>query len=180
MLALNERQRAFVFHLVDQGGANFTRAASKAGYEGDVATLQVQGSRLAHDERISEAMVEEARRRLHASSLLAVSELHKIIEDPETSRAVRLRAIQMNLNRVGLASSQTHLVKHQVTVTDADKIANIQEMARKLGMDPAKLLGSYGITIDADFEEVPNKQLTAPGQDDTDAEPDEDLEEETW
>lgn len=180
MLALNDRQRAFVYHLVDQGGSNYTRAASKAGYEGDVATLQVQGSRLAHDERIAAAMVEEARRRLHATALLAASELHKIVEDETTSKTIKLRAIQMVLNRTGLGSSQTHLVKHEVTVTDQEKIANIQEMASKLGLDPAKLLGSYGITIDADFEEIPNKQLTAPGQDDTDAEPDEDLEEETW
>ena len=34
MLALNARQRAFVFHLVEQGGSNYARAAALAGYSG--------------------------------------------------------------------------------------------------------------------------------------------------
>ena len=62
MLALTDRQRAFVFHLVDQGGMDHHRAASKAGYKGDTETLRVTGWRLAHDERIGLAMIEEAER----------------------------------------------------------------------------------------------------------------------
>src|ERR1700683_3714031 len=65
MLALNARQRAFVFHLVEQGGDGYARAAALAGYTGSDETLRVQGSRLAHDERVSRAMLEEARRRIH-------------------------------------------------------------------------------------------------------------------
>ena len=178
MLALTDRQRAFVFHLVDQGGMDHHRAASKAGYKGDTETLRVTGWRLAHDERIGLAMIEEARRRLHATAILAASELHKILEDPMTSKMLKLRGIQMVLNRTGLGSSQTHVVKHEVTVTDEQKIADIQAMAEKLGLDPARLLGSYGITIDHDASALTSgRELTIVPDD----EPDEGLEEEeTW
>jgi len=178
MLALTDRQRAFVFHLVDQGGMDNHRAASKAGYKGDTETLRVTGWRLAHDERIGLAMIEEARRRLHATAILAASELHKILEDPTTSKMLKLRGIQMVLNRTGLGSSQTHVVKHEVTVTDEQKIADIQAMAEKLGLDPTKLLGSYGITIDHDASALTSgRELTIVPDD----EPDEGLEEEeTW
>ena len=138
----------------------------------------VTGWRLAHDERIGLAMIEEARRRLHATAILAASELHKILEDPMTSKMLKLRGIQMVLNRTGLGSSQTHVVQHQVTVTDEQKIADIQAMAEKLGLDPTKLLGSYGITIDHDASALTSgRELTIVPDD----EPDEGLEEEeTW
>jgi phage terminase small subunit len=189
MLALTDRQRAFVFHLVDQGGLDHHRAASKAGYKGDTETLRVTGWRLAHDERIGLAMIEEARRRLHATAILAASELHKILEDPTTSKMLKLRGIQMVLNRTGLGSSQTHVVKHEVTVTDEQKIADIQAMAEKLGLDPTKLLGSYGITIEGTAEPaLTNGQSAVAGLTSgreltivPDDEPDEGLEEEeTW
>lgn len=150
MLALNDRQRAFVFHLVEDGGRDAYRAAAKAGYQGDPETLRVTASRLAHDERIGRAMVEEAKRRVHASVVLAVSELHNIVADPTTSKAIKVRAIEAVLNRAGMGSSQTHLVKHEVTVTDEEKIKNIRNMADRLGLDPTKLLGSYGITLDGE------------------------------
>lgn len=148
MLALNDRQRAFVFHLVEAGGMHPTRAAMKAGYAGSEESIRVQASRMVHDRRIAAAMHEEAKRRLHATTLLAVSELHRIITDESVKTAQKLTAIAMVLNRVGLPANQTHTVEHKHTATDEEQIQNIVVLANQLGLDPGRLLGSAGVTID--------------------------------
>lgn len=149
MLALNSRQRAFVFHLVEQGGSNYERAAALAGYTGSNETLRVQGSRLAHDERVSRAMLEEARRRIHATALLAASELHKVLADPATKSGQRITAAVAVLNRAGMGPSQTHIVERRGP-DQAEQIKNITEMARKLGIDPATFLGTFGVTLEGE------------------------------
>jgi phage terminase small subunit len=148
MLALTDKQRNFVFHLMEAGGTNFTRAAALAGYTGTADALASHASRLAHDEKIGRAMFEEAKRRLAASAILAVSELHKVLNDPLAKMNIKLRAIQMVLDRVGMGTSQTHVVKHEVTVSEEERLENIRDMAARLNLNADKLLGSYGITIE--------------------------------
>lgn len=154
MLALNARQRAFVFHLVELGGDSPARAAALAGYTGSNEVLRITGTRLAHDERIGRAMAEEAKRRLHSSAILAVSELHKMLNNPNTKDSIKLRVIEAVLNRTGLGTSQTHVVKHEVGPSEDEKLKNIRDMAQRLGLDASKLLGAYGVTIDGEFEEI--------------------------
>jgi phage terminase small subunit len=184
MRALNERQRAFVYALVECGG-NMTRAAAAAGYgqESDdrkkkEAAWQQAGSRLGSDPKVLAAIKEEAEKRVHSGALIAASELLKIAQDP-TSKA-QIKAITEILDRAGLISVKRVEVNHTVeNRTDQEKIDRIVAMSERLGVDPRRLLGfdpKTGIpngvdpsVVDAEFEVIhPAEEALSPA---TDAEP---------
>lgn len=157
MRKLLPRQQAFVIATLEEGGLNNARAAALAGYTGDEKSLRVTGHRLAHDEDVLAAIHEEAKRRLQSSQILAVRELLEILNAPTTSenRKDKLKAIEMTFNRVGLHATTEHTVNvtHKDLTTD-EMIKRITELAKQQDLDPRKLLGSAGVVIDAEFEEV--------------------------
>lgn len=153
MLALNEKQRAFVHALLATGGRSYTEAAIAAGYaaDGNKNVAAVTGSRLAHDPRVLEAIHEEAVARLHAGAALATSELVKIAGD--STHPKQVNAITALLDRVGIPAR----TEHKVTVESEDAksvMAEIRQLAGQLGVDPAKLIG-HNAALDAEFTEVP-------------------------
>lgn len=164
MLALNDRQRNFVVALLETGSANHTEAAAMAGYSGDRATLQVTGHRLAHDDRVLEAIREEAHRRMRSSAILASSALVEIISNREGEETKdRLKAIDMLLNRVGLHGTTEHKTTVTHTMDEKQMVARIKALAEGLGLDAKKLLGSAGVVIDAEFREVPAEETSGDG-----------------
>lgn len=157
MLALNERQRAFVTACLDLGTLNNQRAAAMAGYTGNDNTLAVTGHRLAHDLRVQEAMHEEAGRRLHSAKIMAVSQLLTLAEKA-TQDKDKLKAISMILNRTGMHETSEHkVVTRDESKTDEAMIERIQKLAGELGLDSAKLLGRHASReepIEVEFTEV--------------------------
>ena len=142
--------------MLDLGSVDHTRCAAAAGYsagpEGSSA-LRVTAHRLAHDEKIQAAIQEEARRRMKAGSIMAASVLLNIAGNP--AHKDQLKAATQLLDRSGLHA----LSEHKVTVenTPADEkamVARITELAKKLDIDPKKLLGERGIVVDAEYEIV--------------------------
>lgn len=156
MRQLNEKQRAFVIALIEMGGINYTRAALAAGYgNGNVKNAEVTGSRLAHDETIIAAIHEEAYRRLRSGAIMAVKTLLEIADDAGAKDGDRLKAVEMILDRTGLHSVTEHNLKvTRHDVTDEGMIKRITLLAQKQGLDPARLLGSAGVTVDAEFKVV--------------------------
>ena len=167
MRACNERQRAFVYNLLEFGDDNFTRAARVAGYSDpgvDSTTIRVTASRLAHDPKIQAAMQEEAKRRLHGGTILAASTLVGLAKNGDPK--VQLKAIEMILNRSGMQAMSEHKVTVEHTMNEEDMVKSIQMMAQKMGVDASALLGEAGVkmlppprqvpmdVIDADFSEV--------------------------
>lgn len=153
MLALTEKQRKFVWAMLDSGSANYTKCAAAAGYSTEsMNSLRVTAHTLAHDERIQAAIQEEARKRMTAGAIMATSHLVTIADSP--GHKDQLRAIQMLLDRSGLHS----VTEQKVSVThSADKdtlLREIAAMAREQGLDPQKLLKGYGVVVDAEFNEV--------------------------
>lgn len=155
MRGLTDRQRAFVFSLVETGG-NYSQAAKAAGYGADCATedkrasaCRARGHQLAHDPKVLAAIKEEAQKRLNSGALIAASALLEIVEDPKHKS--RLKAIEMLLDRSGLIVKQESTLNVNVSTTDAGNIARIRELSAKLGLDPKQLLGHAGVTVDADF-----------------------------
>ena len=146
MKALNERQRAFVRHLVTgkPGYGCLTRAYKLAGYgkNSKAATLSKEAHHLSRDERIISAIAEESRKVIRVGHPEAVSALFNMIRDPE--HRDHARAVAMVIDRCDPA-----VTKHSVDVThrtiDPDQEA-LEEMraARKLGATRAKLLELYG------------------------------------
>ena len=153
MLALTEKQRHFVWALAEDGGANQTRAAIVAGYEGGNGGQRVAGHRLAHDPKIRAAIQEVALAGITADVLLARAVLHEVAENRSASAGDRLKAAAMILNRGGLHEKTEHKVVVEDTRDQAALVAEIKGYAARLDLDPRKLLGQAGI-IDAEFEVV--------------------------
>lgn len=151
----SDQQRRFVTALLTLGDSNFVRAAMLAGYSApDRDLLELGAQRLAHDPRVQAAIAEEAKRRLSAGMIAAVSTVLTVLTTaPKNSD--RLKAAEIILNRTGLgeASSQTvHHVHHGES--DKGALERIKMLALKLGVDPIKLLGNAGVLIEGEAVEV--------------------------
>lgn len=167
MKNLNERQRAFVVAMIEMGGINYTRAALAAGYgNGNDESAAVQGNRLAHDENVLAAIHEEAQRRMRSGAVMAVQTLLEIANDHGAENKDRLKAVDMILNRSGLHAVTEHNVKvERHDITDEGMVKRIKLLAEKQGLDPSRLLGSIGVTVDAEFSEVePMQELQSEAQ----------------
>lgn len=156
MRNLNDRQRAFVVAMVETPDINFTRAALQAGYgNGNKESAAVQGHRLAHDQTILAAIREEADRRLRSGVIMAVQTVLEIASNPTAKEGDRLKACEMLFNRAGMHAVTEHNVKvEHKDVTDEGMIKRIKLLAERQGLDPSKLLGSAGVTIEAEFKEI--------------------------
>lgn len=168
MRALPERWQVFVMAMVMQGDkVNQTEAARIAGYSGAPDVVKVTGHHLAHDSRIQAAIHEMAVRRVRASTLMATAVLEKIAADDEAENKDRIKAAEMLLNRGGLPSrtiSEQHVT---VTVTKEQQIQEVLQLARVLGLEPKKLLGSMADVSDAEikaFEESTGTKLAPEGE----------------
>lgn len=162
MKALTPAQQRFVIAVLQLGSTNYTRAAIAAGYKQTAAKFAAY--RLAHHEKVILALNEEAKRRLQASAPMAISELVKIAEETVDGK-IKLKAIEMILNRTGHHALSEHRVDVQHSYSDPDAIARIRSLAMQLGMDPIKLLGTAGVkmddtgqVIDGEFTEVTTEE----------------------
>lgn len=153
MRDLTEKQRGFVYAMIEIGGMNYSQAAREAGYEGSAGSIKTIGHRLAHDTRIQEAMREMGPRMLNAGLFVAARYVLETIDNPQVETKDRLKAAEMVMNRTGLHPTTEHkvAVTHKRESTE-DTIKRIEGMAKNLGLDPAKLLGQA--YIEAEFEEI--------------------------
>ena len=154
-LSLTPNARAFVLALIESGGENMTRAALQAGYKGTNAVVATTASRLCADPRIQVALTEVAMGLAKSSSLLAVTQLLKMIENSQSEKT-KLTAITKLINLIGLEPEKTVNLKHTIEVepTTKERVDEIVRMAKEVGIDPRKLLGKAGVIVDAEFAEV--------------------------
>jgi phage terminase small subunit len=155
MRGLTEKQREFVYAMIETGGMNYSGAARAAGYQGDAEVMKVSGYRLAHDSRIQEAMREMGPRMLNAGLFIAARFVLETIDNPQIETKDRLKAAEMVMNRTGMHATSEHkvAVTHKNETTE-QVMKEIAAMSKTLGVDPAKLLG--GNIVEAEFEEIPN------------------------
>lgn len=176
MRALNEKQRAFVYALVETGG-NASQAAAAAGYGFDSdtpekrsAACRTRGYQLSHDDKVLAAIKEEAQKRLNSGALIATSALLEIVQDP--AHKSRLRAIEVLLDRAGLVVNRdVNINVNHTHKTDADQIERITSLAQGLGLDPRQLLGQAGVIVDAEFKVLPAPSAEPAAVDDWSVEP---------
>jgi len=161
MRALTQKQRQFVYALLETGTNDHTQAARLAGYKADnMASLRVSAYQTAHNPKVQAALHEEAEKRLGAAKIMAVSELVRIAESGVDERT-RLKAISMLLNRAGLHEKTEHKVTVEHEEGSGDLLARITYLAGALGVDASRLIGSATplkalppAATDAEFEEV--------------------------
>lgn len=154
MKALGDRQKLFVIGCVDLG-LNHAHAAKFAGYavgKPGSPYLRVQGHRLAHDERVQRAMVEEAGKRLKAGTVAASALVVSVIEDESADMKDRLKAAFGLMDRGGLHALSEHKVEVSHTDNRAEKLLRIVELCRLTGRDPQELLGSLADSAPEDLK----------------------------
>lgn len=150
MCALRPQQQVFVMAYFENGG-NATEAARMAGYKDESkGSINVTAHRLLRRTDVKTAMQEEARSRLVDHLPLADKAVREIVSASEPKD--RLKAAAMIFNRAGVHEVVERNVNVNVTMTSAEKVAEIRQMAETLGLDPEKLLGTV---VDGEFEEVP-------------------------
>jgi len=138
---------------LDNGG-NQTSAAITAGSpEGH--SSRAYGWRNGHDPKVLAALRVEAERRGKRSAPFAMQTILDIANTP--GHKDQFKAAVELLNRSGLIVAQKIDVDHtHRDETSAGMIKEISNLARTLGLDATKLLGSAGVVIDAEFVEIPN------------------------
>ena len=152
MKALTDMQRRFVIAMLDNGGRNATKCAAAAGYsQASRGALTVKAHELSHNERVLAAMHEEAWKRMRSFGLMAVSNLAQIADDPTNPQ--QLKACLGILDRVGLHAVTEHKIVKEDR-TDQAMVNRILVLSKALKIDPKELLGTTGITIDADFKVI--------------------------
>jgi hypothetical protein len=139
MLALpSDRHRAFVraLYTIKPGHGANVKAAKIAGFgtaESSPQSMATIASRLAHDERVIEAIAEENEKYIRSSAPRAVRALSHLIETP--SHRDHARGIAMVLDRTNPVE-MLHKVKHEHDVSPDFKetaaiMARIAELAAK-------------------------------------------------
>jgi phage terminase small subunit len=158
MRKLTPKMQAFVLAVLEHPeDINYTRAAKMAGFACNTDNSATSTAyRLAHDERVQEAIQEEARKRIGASAVMAASELVNIAANGSNEK-VRLRAVEMILNRAGLHARTEHKVTVETQEDTASTIKKIKALAEVLGVDAEKLLGANSLdkpVIEGEFQNV--------------------------
>ena len=161
MRALTQKQRQFVYALLETGTNDHTQAARLAGYKSDnLPSLRVMANQTAHNPKVQAALHEEAEKRLGAAKIMAVSELVRLAESSQ-NESTKLKALGMLLNRAGLHEKTEHKVTVEHEEGSGDLLARITYLAGALGVDASRLIGSATplkalppAATDAEFEEV--------------------------
>jgi len=164
MLALwSDQVRHFVRHFCEMGstGADAARAAGYSdAHEGALAS---RASYLLHRADVLEAVREVSIRIMRAHGPMCISVLHTIAKDTTAENKDRIKAATELMNRGGLhAISESRIeVTHK---TEQQKDAEIEALARELGLDEKAQRALLGRTIDVPFVEIvdPLTDITAP------------------
>lgn len=148
--ALNDRQRAFVVALVS--GASQGKAAQAAGYNGTEEVLRVTGHRLAHDEKVQAAIVEETRKKFRFAAVAAADYLVAALTDAGVKDQDKIKAATAILDRGGLHV----LTEHRVTLAADESLGDqVSRVVEVLGRDVARSL--LGRMVDDVTDVVPKE-----------------------
>ncbi len=145
------RMKRFVIALLNQSGKpDQTAAYVEAGYMGSTRNaLQINASILAHDQRIQEAIQEEAGRRLKLLLPAALAAIEEIVVDPQHKD--RAKIADGIVSRAGLDAPVEH--RHGLA-GDTAMLARIKMLAERNGIPLQSLLGER-ITRTIEHEPVP-------------------------
>jgi phage terminase small subunit len=154
MRALTEKQRAFVMALVEFPGMSGAEAARMAGYSDTGDACKVRASQMRSDQRIIEAIQEQAGKRLWAISLKAAGRIDQLMDSPDD--AVALKAAMAVLDRTGMAAQQNININQTVRDESGKAIMDrIRQLAQKHGLDEQRLLGAPPApVVEGEFSEV--------------------------
>lgn len=141
MRALNTNgQRRFVIALCEQTHRDYSAAYRAAGYGAEEGvSLRNCASKMAHDERIQEALQEEAGRRLKALLPMALSRAEEILADPQHKDSAKIALGVLDRSGLGAVVQHQHIVG---LADDTAMLARIKMLAERNGIPLENLLGA--------------------------------------
>src|SRR5262249_4531612 len=145
MSALKDRERRYVLAMLSDPLGNPTVWARAAGYSDHKHRCKVYGHYLCRDERIKEAAQEEARRHLDTiGPILGIGVMMQIARTK--GHKSQLAAAQALADRAGFHAKSEHNVNVvQTDLTGSAMMKRIEDLARSLGVDAGKLLGTNAV-----------------------------------
>lgn len=154
----NDRWRRFVLALFELGHKNYTRAYMAAGFKSDnYEACQACSSRLAHDARIQEAILEEAQRRIKGLVPMAMKTVEELMENEATKDEVRAKLALDLMDRAGLSSVKEQKTTVEFIGADPQRIHRLKLIAEQTGVPFEKLVGeriaALAPPVDAEFTE---------------------------
>lgn len=155
MLALSEKQRRFVLELVADPLLSRAEAARRAGYSDSSEAAKVTAHRLMHDQRIIDAMHEQAGKRLWAISMKAAYRVDQMLDSEDEK--IALKAAVAVLDRTGFGAQQNININQTVRDESSKAILQrIEKLADRLGVPVTGLLEQRPAApvVDGEFSEV--------------------------
>lgn len=162
MLALNERQRAFVVALyqVPQNRNTRINAARLAGYGTAMSnnkSLGVIAGRLIHDERIQAAIEEHGRAQMPALYPLAISSLRDLLHD-KTHKGHERAVMGVIEKMAPIELHHLHQHEHRHRVDHDAEAVDALRFLKQMGMPQEGLIRMFGVNGLPRYEAMLAKQ----------------------
>ncbi len=145
MRALTSLQRSFVRAKVELG-LNDTAAYAAAGFAPD----RGHAHRLAHDERVQAAILEEGRKLMRAHGPKSILTLVEIRDNVEANDKDRIKAAIELLNRSGFHAVSEHHEHQHHYLSETEQDRRILALCAELGLSPDE--ARKMLVAPADFE----------------------------
>ena len=159
MALKSDRQRAFVLALLEQRGErNYTAAYRNAGYESKPENMGPAAWKLAHDERIQEALHEQMARSVRGLAPLALGVVEGILTSDDAKDADKTKVAFGVLDRAGLHATVEH--RHVMELADdTAMLAEIRMLAKRNNLPLSHFVGeTLAKTIEGEFVDItPNE-----------------------
>lgn len=120
-------------------GCSVSRAAASIGYSVNA------GNSILKRQEVIDAITALTDRMLHSAAIPAILAVEEIVKDP--LHKDRLKAAAMILNRTGWPEVQEHRVKVEKVPDEAAMMQAAIDLAKKLGIDPASLVGRTALQM---------------------------------
>lgn len=153
MQACSERERKFVLHYLmicaDEGKANATEAARRAGYADagkDSASIRVRAHDLIHRDRVREAIAEVGRREFMGLLFPAIAAARSLLENPKHPDHAGMVKSTLAALGLGERTAVDINVNGEITVNHTDAALQDLRRLKALGVPRDKLIEMYGFS----------------------------------
>ena len=140
MRALSDKQRKFVWAMLETGGSDHTAAARMAGCA--EAGVRVRAFEMTHNPKVLAALKVEAVKRMGAAAMGVTAMVVETAMNRNESTGDRLKAAAMVMDRVGMpAVAERHVVVQDDRRTREELMKELLRIARDVEVPVARLAG---------------------------------------
>jgi hypothetical protein len=136
MMALSEKRRRFVLAMASDPFGTLASWGKAAGYSDVKGGAKIRAHEAMHDPKVQQAVLEVAKQTLGVRGpVLAANALIEIVQDKKHPQ--HLKAVEMLLNRTGMAEKQLIEVTHHHQLSPDEMLARVQFLQAKYNLPPS-------------------------------------------